>query len=62
MDVDNADAFIVAYAKVHNCTVVTFEKSHPASRNRVMIPDACEAMNVDCCDFFDMLKALGFQF
>ena len=54
-----ADAFIIATALAKGMTVVTFEKSNPQRRNRVMIPDACAAVGADCCDLNAMLRSMG---
>ena len=55
----NADAFIIATAYTKDMTLVTFEKSNPQRKNRVMIPDACAAIGASCCDLNSMLRALG---
>ena len=55
----NADAYIIATAYTKSMTLVTFEKSNPQRKNRVMIPDACAAIGVGCCDLNTMLRALG---
>lgn len=54
-----ADAFIIATAMAKGMTVVTFEKSNPQRRNRVMIPDACAAVGTVCCDLNTMLRSIG---
>lgn len=54
-----ADAFIIATAMAKGMTVVTFEKSNPQRRNRVMIPDACAAVGTACCDLNTMLRSMG---
>ncbi len=59
---DNADYLLVAYAREHNHTVVTLERSQPQAKNRVLIPDACRAMGVDTKDTFQMLRQTGAKF
>ena len=54
-----ADYYLVAYAKAHGDTVVTLEKSHPESRKKIFIPDACLALGVPCVDTFAMMRATG---
>lgn len=54
-----ADAYIVATAKAKGLTVVTYEKSSPFRQTRVMIPDACAALGVNCCDLNAMLREMG---
>lgn len=54
-----ADAFIVSYAKSHECTVVTREQ---ATRNgfngKVKIPDMCRELEVRCITMTELLKEL----
>lgn len=50
------DYQLVAYAHAHNHTVVTHEKSSPASLTNIKMPDACNAMGVPCVDPFAMLR------
>lgn len=54
-----ADAFLIAVAKAKGLTLVTFEKSNPQRKNRVMIPDACSAIGARCCDLNTALRELG---
>jgi hypothetical protein len=54
----NADAWLVAYAKVNGFTVVTFEKYEAGARRRIKIPNVCEAFGVAWVDLFEMLRAL----
>jgi uncharacterized protein DUF4411 len=55
----NADAWLVAYASVRRCTIVTHEQPAPDSRNHIKLPDACRPFGVACTDTFGMLRALG---
>ncbi len=54
-----ADSYLVATAAAKNMVVVTYEKSNPQRRNRVMIPDACIALGVRSCDLNTALRELG---
>lgn len=56
---NNADYLLIAYAREHQHTVVTHERSQPNARNRVLIPDACLAMGVSTVDTFQMLRHTG---
>ena len=56
---DVADAYLVATAAAKNMVLVTFEKSNPLCKNRVLIPDACQAIGVRCCDLNVALRELG---
>ena len=59
---DDVDAWVIAYAKANNATVVTHEVSAPKSREDVKIPDVCNHFNVECTHTFDMLQKLGIVF
>ena len=64
LDADEADAFIVAYALADpaNRIVVTQEVSAPHGKNKVKIPDACNALNVRFVNVMDMFRQLGETF
>jgi hypothetical protein len=53
-----ADPWLVAYAAVNKCTLVTYEQSRPKSQNSVKIPDAAAAFRVRCCPVHEMLSYL----
>ncbi|MCX7726229.1 MAG: DUF4411 family protein [Chitinispirillaceae bacterium] len=57
---DNADAWVIAYAKHKNLIVVTHEKINPHSKKRVLIPNVCKELKIGCIDTFDMLRELRF--
>lgn len=59
---DNADAWLVAYAKAKGCMVVTHEQHDPNVKRRIPIPNACKAFNVSYVDTFAMLRQLGVSF
>lgn len=56
---DVADSYLVATAAAKDMVLVTFEKSNLQRRNRIMIPDACNAIGVRCCDLNSALRELG---
>jgi len=64
LDADEADAFIVAYALADptNRVIVTQEKSEPNRKNKVKIPEACNALNVQFVNTIDMFRQLGETF
>ncbi|MHB8259175.1 MAG: DUF4411 family protein [Bacteroidia bacterium] len=64
LDADEADAFIVAYAlaDLNNRVVVTQEISQPNRKNKVKIPEACIALNVQIVNMMDMFRQLGETF
>jgi hypothetical protein len=59
---DDADAWVIAYAKANNVTVVTHEISAPDSRKKIKIPDVCKHFNVKYTNTFEMLRKLGVVF
>lgn len=58
---DVADSYLVATAAAKDMVLVTYEKSNPYSRKRVMIPDACMAIGARCCDLNTALRELGIR-
>lgn len=57
-DSQNADAWLIAYARANDCILVTLETPDPKRRNKIKIPDACQALGVAFIDIFAMLRAL----
>jgi len=57
-DVEEPDAWLVAYAKAH-CVVVTHEAPRPLAKREIKIPDVCQGFNVPCVNTFQMLRELG---
>lgn len=60
-EADNADAWIVAYAKVHGCIVVTHERYDPKVERRIPIPNICQAFSVSYCDTFELMRRIGIK-
>lgn len=60
--VDNADAWVVAYAKAKGCVVVTHEQYDRNIRRKIPIPNVCQAFGVSYVDTFEMLRQLGVVF
>ncbi|SUA75937.1 Uncharacterised protein [Nocardia otitidiscaviarum] len=56
---NTADFYLIAFAKANGHVVVTHEQPKPDARKRVLIPDACIAMNVEFVDTFTMLRKTG---
>lgn len=55
-----ADAYLAATAAAKkNMTLVTYEKSNPNSKARVLIPDACDAVGANYCDLNAVLCGMG---
>jgi len=64
LDADEADAFLVAYAltDTSNRVVVTQEISEPNRKNKIKIPEACNALNVQFVNTIKMFRQLGETF
>jgi hypothetical protein len=62
MQTDNADPWVVAYAKVNGCVVVTHEVLEPDIKKKVKIPNVCQAVGVSYLNTFDMLRVLRIKF
>lgn len=57
--VDNADAWVIAYASARKYIVVTQEIFSPDIKRRILIPNVCKAFSVKFVDTFEMLRKLG---
>lgn len=57
-----ADGWLIAYALVHGCTLVTHEQYEPNCRRKVKIPNVCKQFGVETINTFDMLRQLGVRF
>lgn len=51
-----ADAFLVATAMHHSHVIVTQERSDPACKKRIPLPDAADAVGVKTIHVYDMLS------
>lgn len=58
---DDVDAWIIAYAKANNATVVTHEAPAPRS-SKIKIPDVCDYFDIKHVNTFEMLVNLGVVF
>ncbi len=52
---NGADFVLVSYAMAHNRIVVTQETTR-GGKSKVKIPDACDAMGVDCINTWELLE------
>lgn len=59
---NGADGWLIAYALVNSCTVVTLEERAPNAKRVIKIPDVCDRFDVDCVSTFDMLRELNVSF
>lgn len=64
LDADEADAFIIAYCLTDSANrfLVTQEVSEPNRKNKIKIPDVCNALNVSYVDTIEMFRQLGETF
>lgn len=62
LDFYNADAWLVAYCKSTGHTLVIQEVSNPNQINRIPIPEACIAFDVNYCNMIDMFRELKVRF
>lgn len=58
---NRADPFVVAVGLKRGCNVVTRERPRKSATARRKIPDACEDLSVECLDWFDFLRAVGWK-
>jgi hypothetical protein len=56
---ENADPWVIAYAKAKGCVVVTHEQFDPNVRARIPIPNVCQTYDIQYVDTFQMLRDLG---
>jgi hypothetical protein len=56
------DAWLIAFCLAHGHKLVTHEISEPNRRNKVKIPDVCNALGVAWADTFEALRELRAQF
>lgn len=57
-----ADGWLIAYAKANGMILVTHEVLAPEVRNRVPMPNVCEAFGVEYVTTFEMLRELEASF
>ena len=59
---NDADGWLIAYAKAKGSVVVTNEQPAPESKKGVKIPDVCREFKVEFEDTFSMLRYLGIKY
>jgi len=60
--VENADPWVIAYARAKNSIVVTQEILDKNIKKKIPIPNVCTAFNVKYIDTFTLLRELNFMF
>ncbi len=53
---ENADPWLVAYAYVHNCRIVTYEVFQPETKKKIKIPNVCEQYGVKTLSLHDFMR------
>ncbi len=53
-----ADPFVIALARLHDLTVVTYEERTSSAR-RPKIPDVCDEMNLKCINIVQLIRDQG---
>lgn len=61
MKENNADTWLIAFAKTHNYTIVTNESLNPEIKKKIPIPNVCIHYNIQYVNIFDMLRKLNFK-
>jgi hypothetical protein len=59
---NDADAWLIAFAKVNGLIVVTHEEHAPQARKSVKIPNVCIEFGVGYCNTFTMIRDVKEQF
>lgn len=59
MQEEKVDAWLVAFAKAHKLTLVTYEVSDPACKKNIKIPDACIPFGVTSISPIQLLRDLS---
>ena len=59
---DHPDGWLMAYALCEGATVVTHEAPNANIKNKVPIPNVCNAFGIPYIDTFEMLRRLGVVF
>ncbi|MGK5085900.1 DUF4411 family protein [Bdellovibrionota bacterium FG-1] len=59
---DEADPYVVAAALSRGGAVVTQETPNGPKNSRMMIPDACQVLGLDCMNVLGLQRALGWVF
>jgi hypothetical protein len=57
-----ADYWLVAHALTRSWALVTHERSHPDSKRRIMLPDACSGVGLRTINPFQLLEDEGARF
>jgi hypothetical protein len=58
---EGADGWLVAYAKICDCTLITHEAYNNFIKRKVPLPKVCVAVDVPYTDPFTMLRELGVE-
>lgn len=59
METDSADAWIISSALNQGLPILSHEKSEPERKNRIKIPDVCDAFGISYYTTVEMLRNLN---
>lgn len=62
LETDLADPWLIAYAKSHNLSIVTYETSQPDRIKSIKIPEPCRYFNVEFMTLIEMFRELRTSF
>lgn len=62
LSTDLADPWLIAYAKKHDCVIVTHEISQPQRKNKIKIPEPCVYFSIRYISPIQMFRELGETF
>lgn len=59
---DEADPYLIAYAKINNLTIITEENSSGATINLKKIPDICLREGVRCINLLQLIREYDWRY
>ncbi|WP_417611266.1 DUF4411 family protein [Owenweeksia hongkongensis] len=62
LDADEADAWIIAFAKMKGFMITTYEVSQPERKNKVKIPEPCISFGLPFRTTIEMFREIGVKF
>ncbi|MCH8496472.1 MAG: DUF4411 family protein [Balneolales bacterium] len=62
LEYENADAWLVAFCKANDYTLITQEVSNPWQKNRIPLPQACVELDVPYQNLITLFRDLNIRF
>lgn len=62
LQTDLADPWLIAYAKTHGMTIVTYETSQPERIKSIKIPEPCKHFDIQFVSVIEMFREIGTSF